>query len=207
MKRVRAVLGLAMLALGLVGVVPLVTGLVGYCPLYEQRLPAHAARARARMRNHRGFRCGTLHAERDVMRHLASLLIVMFFASTARAEDKAPKQHRAGPWIVIATGLTTTAIGALSFYGAAKANSDAATEAHANGCTTSPSVICPTGYDPTHLRWLVDGEHAMNWIGAIMTAVGGSATIAGVVWHFMEPVKVTPVIGPGTALVSMSVRF
>ena len=173
----------------------------------EQTLLARASSARDRMQNHRGFRYGMLRAERHGMRRLVSLLIVMLVASNARAEDKAPKQHHAGPWIVIAAGATTMAIGALSFVGAAKANTDAAAEARTNGCTTSPSVVCPTGYDPTHLRSLVDGEHAMNWIGAIMMGVGGGATIAGVVWHFMEPVKITPVVGPGTAFVSMSVRF
>ena len=142
-----------------------------------------------------------------VMRTIIAFSITFLVAASAHAEDKAPKRHGAGPWVVIVAGGATAAIGVLSFVGAAKANTDAATEARTSGCTTSPSISCPTGYDPTHLRWLVDGEHAMNWIGAIMTAVGGSAVVAGVVWHFMEPVKIAPVLGPGTAMLTLSARF
>ena len=140
-------------------------------------------------------------------RAVAAFLAVTLVASAASAEDKAPTRHAAGPWIVIVAGATTAAIGVLSFVGAAIANHDAGVEARANGCTTSPSVVCPTGYDATHLRSLVDGEHAMNWIGAVMTIAGGGATIAGVAWHFTEPVRVQSVVGPGVAMLSITARF
>ena len=131
------------------------------------------------------------------MRSLVLALALLLASSTAHAEEKrAPaKHHGAAPWIVIAVGASTAAIGVLSFVGAAKANADAAAEARTSG------------YDPAHLQWLVDGEHAMNWIGAIMTAVGGSAIIGGVVWHFHEGVNVAPLVAPGAAMLSVSARF
>ena len=91
-----------------------------------------------------------------------------------------------------------------------KAHDDARSEALVKGCSTSP-VSCPGGVDPTHLQWLVDGEHAMNALGAIFVATGSAAVIGGLVWHYLEPAQSTrqlalqPTAGGG--MLSFTARF
>jgi len=111
---------------------------------------------------------------------------VLLAAQTARADDTEAPHHTAGPWITIGVGAGVAAIGITSFVGAIKAHDDAQAEALAKGCTTSPTVTCPAGVDATSLKTNVDGEHAMNWIGAVLTATGGAAIIGGIIWHFLE---------------------
>jgi hypothetical protein len=106
---------------------------------------------------------------------------------------------------VTGIGGGVAAVGILSFVGAVKAHNDVASESAAKGCTTSPAVVCPPGVDSSTLSTNLNGEHAMNILGGIFTAVGGAALIAGLVWHFSEPVGpsahsalvVTPAVGPG----------
>ena len=147
---------------------------------------------------------------------LAALLAIALAAPAARADDEAPTapQHTAGPWITIGVGGGVAAIGILSFVGAVKAHDDAQSEALAKGCTTSPTVVCPAGVDATNLKTNVDGEHAMNVLGVILTAAGGAAIVGGIVWHFVErpapkraALSVQPVFGPGAAMLTVVGAF
>ncbi len=108
---------------------------------------------------------------------LAACLVTL--ASSAGAED-------AKPWVTVGVGAGVAAIGITSFVGAIKAHDDAQSEALAKGCTTSPTVVCPAGVDATSLKTNVDGEHAMNVIGVVLTATGGVAILGGLLWHFLE---------------------
>ena len=151
---------------------------------------------------------------------LAVGVAIAFASPRALAEDTAPPKthHGAGPWIVLGVGAGTAAVGVLSFVGAAKAHSDVATESAAKGCTTSPSVVCPAGVDGSNIQTNLDGEHAMNVLGVILTAAGGAAMISGLVWHFLEhgstvppatgaALVVTPTLGPNVAMLSLAARF
>ncbi len=151
---------------------------------------------------------------------VGALGLVLAQAVQARADDSGPpapqpeRHHTAAPWILAGVGAGVAAIGALSFVGAAKANDDAQTEANEKGCSTSPQVVCPAGVDATHLQTNVDGEHAMNVIGVVMAAAGGTALITGLVWHFLEPtgarraaLVLTPTVAPTFAGISLAARF
>ena len=136
-------------------------------------------------------------------------------APRAHAEDtETTAHHTTAPWVVVGIGGGTAAIGILSFVGAAKAHSDVATESVAKGCTTSPAVVCPQGVDGSNIQTNLDGEHAMNVLGVILTAAGGAAMVAGLVWHFVEHPRptsaalvVTPVFAPGGGMLSVSATF
>ncbi len=144
----------------------------------------------------------------------AALVLVLLLASrTSRAEETKPR-HSAGPWVVVVAGAAVAAIGVLSFAGAIVAHDDAQSEAAAKGCATSPYVVCPAGVDATTLQKNVDGEHAMNVIGAVMTATGLTAVLGGLAWHFLErgdasraAFVLTPAVGPRSALLTLSARF
>ena len=147
---------------------------------------------------------------------LFAALLVASLAASARADDEQPipAHHTAGPWITIGVGGGVAAVGILSFVGAVKAHADAQSEALAKGCTTSPTVVCPAGVDATNLKTNVDGEHAMNVLGVIFTAVGGAAIVTGIVWHFLErstpkraAVAVQPVFGPGAGMLTVVGTF
>ena len=146
----------------------------------------------------------------------ASSLVLLLSSVHARAEPTPSTEphHTAAPWVVVGIGAGVAAIGVLSFVGAVKAHADARDEAAAKGCTTSPDVVCPPGVDATTLKTNVDGEHAMNIIGVIMTAAGGSALVAGLVWHFLEPTTksksafvLQPVLTPTQGRLTLSVDF
>lgn len=134
--------------------------------------------------------------------------------AAAHADDKealtTTHHHGAAPWVVVSTGGASVIVGVLSFVGAVKAHDDAQADASAKGCSTSP-VACPSGIDSSHLASLVDGEHAMNVLGVLFTAVGGAAVIGGLVWHFLEPgakqVVVQPILGPSSAMLGVTGRF
>lgn len=148
---------------------------------------------------------------------LALVLVhgVQAHADDSHASQPAPERHHtAAPWILAGVGAGAAAIGVLSFVGAVKAHDDAQSEANAKGCTTSPQVVCPTGVDDSHLKTNVDGEHAMNVIGVVLTAAGGAALITGLVWHFLEPtgprrsaLVIAPTFAPSFAGISLAARF
>ena len=143
--------------------------------------------------------------------------LVLALSSVARADEPTPStetHHTAAPWVVVGIGAGVAAIGVLSFVGAVKAHADARDEAAAKGCTTSPDVVCPPGIDATTLKTNVDGEHAMNVIGVIMTAAGGAALIGGILWHFLEPTTksktafvLQPTLTPTQGKLTLSLDF
>ncbi len=102
-----------------------------------------------------------------------------------------------------------------SFVGAVKAHDDVASESAVKGCTTNPTVVCPAGVDATNIKTNLDGEHAMNVLGVILTATGGAALVGGLIWHFLEPAGthrdaafvIAPAIGPGYGGVGVVGRF
>lgn len=120
-----------------------------------------------------------MHPLGRMKRSIALILAVcaMLVAPRATADS--------GPWITIGLGGGTAAVGVLSFVGAIKAHDDVQSEAAAKGCTTSPTLVCPAGVDSTNLKTNLDGEHAMNVIGVVLTATGGAAILGGVLWHFL----------------------
>jgi hypothetical protein len=69
--------------------------------------------------------------------------------------------------------------------------------------------------DGTTIKTNLDGEHAMNILGVILTAAGGAALIGGLIWHFVEPVGpraraafvVAPALGPGYGGLGVLARF
>lgn len=154
---------------------------------------------------------------------LASTLIaaVALSSGRARAEEPAPQpppavetHNTVAPWVVAGIGATVAAVGILSFVGSVKAHADARDEAAAKGCTTSPDVVCPPGVDATNLKTNVDGEHAMNVIGAVMVGAGGAALVTGLVWHFVEPggrpksaFLIEPVVAPNFGKLTFSASF
>jgi hypothetical protein len=151
-------------------------------------------------------------------KHLAAValgVLVALGARSARADETSPPPHHtAGPWIVVGVGAASVAVGVLSFVGAVKAHDDVESESAAKGCTTSPTVVCPAGVDASNIQTNLDGEHAMNVIGVVLTAAGGSAVVAGLVWHFLEPRaapktgwRLQPAFGPGAAGLSITGRF
>jgi hypothetical protein len=125
------------------------------------------------------------------------------------------RHHTAAPWIVVGAGAGVAALGVLSFVGAVKAHDDVASESAAKGCTVNATVTCPTGVDATNIRTNLDGEHAMNILGVILTAAGGAAIVTGLVWHFLEPtgpvarhaIVVTPALGPSYGGVGFAMTF
>jgi hypothetical protein len=154
---------------------------------------------------------------------LASTLVaaVALSSGRARAEEPVPQpppaadgHHTVAPWVVAGIGATVAAVGVLSFIGSVKAHADARDEAAAKGCTTSPDVVCPAGVDATNLKTNVDGEHAMNVIGAVMVGAGGAALLTGLVWHFVEPSArpksaflIQPVVAPNLGKLTLTVSF
>lgn len=154
------------------------------------------------------------------MRMLPAVLAAMIVASSADAfADESPpaelRHHTATPWIVAGVGAGVAAIGVLSFVGAVVAHNDVASESAAKGCTTSPTVVCPAGVDGSTIKTNLDGEHAMNVLGVILTAAGGAALIGSFIWHFLEPVGprassafvVAPALGPGYGGLGVWARF
>jgi hypothetical protein len=150
------------------------------------------------------------HAQENIGMKPPLLLVAatLVLSTAARADEPAPpknRQHTTAPWVVAGVGAGVATIGILSFVGAVKAHDDVASESAAKGCTTSPTVVCPAGVDGSTIKTNLDGEHAMNILGVILTAVGGAALIGGLVWHFVEPVGpraraslfVAPSLGPG----------
>jgi hypothetical protein len=136
----------------------------------------------------------------------------------ARADgDVSPppeRHHTTAPWIVAGVGAAVAVVGVMSFVGAIKAHDDVASESAAKGCTVGATVTCPAGVDATNLQTNLDGERAMNVLGAIFTAVGGAALVGGLVWHFLEPtgparagLVVTPALGAGYAGLGLAMRF
>ena len=153
------------------------------------------------------------------LRMLPALLAAMIvaFSVDTFAEESPPtelRHHTATPWIVAGVGAGVAAIGILSFVGAVVAHNDVASESAAKGCTTRPTVVCPTGVDGSNIKTNLDGEHAMNVLGVILTAGGGAALIGSFIWHFLEPVGpersafvVAPALGPGYGGLAVWARF
>lgn len=148
----------------------------------------------------------------------ALVATTLAFSVDVRADESPPpdiRHHTAAPWIVAASGAGVAAIGILSFVGAVVAHNDVASESAAKGCSTSPSVVCPAGVDGTNIKTNLDGEHAMNILGVVLTAAGGAALIGGLIWHFLEPVGprphaaflVVPALGPGYGGLGLQARF
>jgi len=146
----------------------------------------------------------------------ASLALAVFLAAPfARADHDAPpkEHHGAAPWVLVGVGGASAAIGVLSFVGAVKAHADVASESLAKGCTASSAVACPSGVDGSNIQRNLDGEHAMNVIGVVLTAAGGAAIVTGLLWHFLEhgrsnvAVVVAPTFAPGAGMLSVAARF
>ena len=153
-------------------------------------------------------------------RWLPAVLVAttLAFSVDASADESPPPDtvhHTAAPWIVASVGAGVAVVGVLSFVGAVVAHNDVASESAAKGCSTSPTVVCPAGVDGTNIKTNLDGEHAMNILGVILSAAGGAALIGGLIWHFVEPVGprahsafvVAPSLGPGYGGLSVLARF
>lgn len=147
----------------------------------------------------------------------AVFAITLSFSIVARADESSvpqPPHHTAAPWVVVGVGAGVAALGILSFVGAVKAHDDVASESTAKRCTTNPTVVCPAGVDASNIKTNLDGEHAMNVLGVILTATGGAALIGGLIWHFLEPTSrheaafvIAPAIGPSYGGVGVVGRF
>jgi hypothetical protein len=92
---------------------------------------------------------------------------------------------------LVGVGSAVAVLGALSIWGAVKAHTDVNSESAAKHCSLNPTV-CPPGVDPSNINKNATGAKAMDIIGGTFTPVGGAAVVGGLVWHYLEPVDVTP---------------